>query len=472
MTHATRDNSLTLLESTREDLHHQLYRYAQDLQDLMGQHITLQQRHQQVLESLGGVQAHEDMLLKAMLQPAATYLVTNDQGQMEFISPAAQRILGVQTPAALGLSILQWLPAEQALGTQVLLNQLGNAAGMGAIHQRKLDLQMSEHVVFPGSFNALIMQVREQGQVRIYWMLDHAASAQASALEILKKFPFFETCAEGLMINAADATICAVNRAMTQITGYTDTELQGENPRKLGSGLQDADFYQVFWRHLNSNGHWSGALFNRRKGAQIFFAWTTIKAVKNASNDTVHYLAAYDEKSPRENEFEQLPQLAHHNPLTGLPNRRLLEHRLAMTMADPGCKKTGMYVLLLELSHLKAITEKIGPDLGGQLLREVSERLTGAVRRADTVAHLEGGAFVILLPGVIDRSDAESIANFITIKLNAKFQDDTALFDLGICFGGASFPRDGDDVTAVFRHAETALHNAQQLGLRLSFGEE
>jgi diguanylate cyclase (GGDEF)-like protein len=259
---------------------------------------------------------------------------------------------------------------------------------------------------------------------------------------------------------------------MTQITGYTDTELQGENPRKLGSGLQDADFYQIFWRHLNSNGHWSGALFNRRKGAQIFFAWTTIKAVRNALNDTVFYLAAYDERSPRENDYQQLPQLAYHHPLTGLPNRRLLEHRLAMAMADPSCKKTGMFVLLLELGHLKACREKIGPDLAGQLLCEVSERLAFAVRRADTVAQLEGGVFVILLPGVIDRNDAQSVVNFITTNLNAKFFDGKVPLDLGLRFGGASFPRNGDDMTAVFRHAEAALHNAKHLGVRLSFDAE
>ncbi|MDD2881843.1 MAG: diguanylate cyclase [Rhodoferax sp.] len=481
MRQAAPTNSITLLETTsREDLHHQLYRYAQDLQDLMGQHVSLQQRHQQVLESLGSGEAHEDMLLKAMLQPDAMYLATNRLGEIEFISPAVQSILGTQTAAARGLSILAWLPAEQLLSTQGLLEQLGSGAGMGAIHQRKLDLQLTEHHAIPRSFNALVMQVRDQGQVRIYWMLDHAASVQANALDILKTFPFFETCAEGLTINAADATIYAVNHAMTHITGHAATELQGENPSKLGAGLQDAEFHKIFWRQLNSNGHWSGTLFNRRKSAEIFFSRTTVKAVKNDINDTICYLAAYDDKSSHDHDHDhdhdhgtgKMPQLTYHDPLTGLPNRRLLEHRLTMTMADPSCKKTGMYVLLLELSQLLAIEHKVGADLRDQVLREVSERLKTSVRRADTVARLDGGVFVILLPGVVDRNDAESVANAITIQLNAPFLSRREPFDLGIRFGGAAFPRNGDDVASVFRHAEAALRNAKHLGARLSFSAE
>jgi len=454
-------DSITLLDTSREDLQHQLYRYAQDLQDLMEQHSTLQQRHSQVLESLGSGDVDDDQLLKVMLEPTAVYLVTSSMGDIRFISPAAERALGLIDRMTLAHNILQLMPPEQARTTQALLDSLAAGTGSGAAHQRQLRLCNTTVAAQSRLFGALIMQARSQGEVRTYWILCEQGQRLTAALDVLTSFSFFESATAGLIVTDPHAHICAVNRRFALMSGYSQDELAGENPRKLRAGLQDAEFYQIFWRQLNNSGHWRGELFNRHKDGHIYFAWITIRAVKNSSNTTVFYLAAYDDKSPRGSDLAKLTQLSYHEPQTGMPNRRLLEHRLAMMMADPSCKKTGLYVLLLDLTHFQSISDTLDPPAAELLMREIGARLQSSVRRADTVAHIQGGEFVILLPGVVDKRDALSVANAIRLKLKPAFkvagQAAGQIYDLGAHFGAASFPKHGEDVMTVFKHAEAVL---------------
>lgn len=469
-------NSITLLDTSREDLQHQLYRYAQDLQDLMGQHRTLQERHSQVLESLGSGDADEDHLLKVMLEPTAVYLVTSSMGDIRFISPAAERALGLVDRMTLAHNILQLMPPEQARTTQALLDSLAAGSGSGAVHQRQLRLCHTAVASQSRLFGALIMQARSQGEVRTYWILCEQGQRLTAALDVLTSFSFFESANAGLIVTDQHVHICAVNRRFALMSGYSQDELAGENPRKLSAGLQDAEFYQVFWRQLHNSGHWRGELFNRHKDGHIYFAWITIRAVKNSMNQTVFYLAAYDDKSPRGNDLAKLTQLSYHEPQTGLPNRRLLEHRLAMMMADPSCKKTGLHVLLLDLTRFQAISDSLEPPAAVHLMREIAARLQSSVRRADTVAHIQGGEFVILLPGVFDQRDAMSVANAIRLKLKPAFnvagQTAGQTYDLGERMGSAAFPKDGADVMAVFKHAEAALAQAKNAAQGTHLGLE
>ena len=467
-------DSITLLDTSREDLQHQLYRYAQDLQDLMGQHMTLQQRHRQVLESLGSGDVDDDHLLKVMLEPTAVYLVTSSMGDIRFISPAAERALGLIDRMTLAHNILQLMPPEQARTTQALLDSFAAGMGSGAVHQRQLRLCRTETAAESRLFGALIMQARSQGEVRTYWILCEQGQRLTSALDVLTSFSFFESANGGLIVTDQHAQVCAVNRRFALMSGYSQDELTGENPRKLSAGLQDEEFYQVFWRQLNNSGHWRGELFNRHKDGHIYFAWITIRAVKNSLNQAVFHLAAYDDKSPRGNDLAKLTQLSYHEPQTGLPNRRLLEHRLAMMMADPSCKKTGLYVLLLDLTHFQSISDTLDPPAAELLMREIGARLQSSVRRADTVAHIQGGEYVILLPGVVDKRDARSVANAIRLKLKPAFdaagQTRGQIYDLGERLGFAAFPKDGEDVMTVFKCAEAALAQAKTAALGTHLG--
>jgi diguanylate cyclase (GGDEF)-like protein len=149
-----------------------------------------------------------------------------------------------------------------------------------------------------------------------------------------------------------------------------------------------------------------------------------------------------------------------------------MEHRLARVMADPNGKKTGMYVLLLDLTHFKRINDTLRTDQREQFLHAMSARLQLSVRRADTVAHIRDGEFVIFLPGVVARLDAQSIANAILLKLQSGCQVGRDLVDLGACMGGASFPNDGTDVKAVFEHAESALNAEKSTRMSACFRPE
>jgi diguanylate cyclase (GGDEF)-like protein len=154
-----------------------------------------------------------------------------------------------------------------------------------------------------------------------------------------------------------------------------------------------------------------------------------------------------------------------------LPNRRLLEHRLNVAMADPSFKKTGLYVLLIDLNRLQTICDELGQNAGDQVLCEVSARLQSSVRRADTVAHIKGGEFVVVLTGIPHQADAQSVANAILIKLTSSVTLGSQRLGLEVNIGAAAFPRDGDNVVSLLKHAQAALQEAKILGSHLSFYE-
>ncbi|EPN20055.1 sensory box/GGDEF domain/EAL domain-containing protein, partial [Pseudomonas syringae pv. actinidiae ICMP 18804] len=138
----------------------------------------------------------------------------------------------------------------------------------------------------------------------------------------------FESTAEGVLITDTDQRISAVNRAFTEITGYSESEAIGQTPRLLASGQHDSAFYASMWHQLTAEGHWQGEISNRRKNGELYPSWLTVSAVRNKENLLTHFVAVFADISSLKHAQARLDYQAHHDPLTGLPNRTLFESRL------------------------------------------------------------------------------------------------------------------------------------------------
>jgi PAS domain S-box-containing protein len=160
----------------------------------------------------------------------------------------------------------------------------------------------------------------------------------------------FDSSAEGITITAPDGSIIAVNRAFTEITGYSEEEVIGRNPRILQSGRQDRGVYREMWRTLGNCGRWQGELWNRRKDGQTFLESLTISAVKDRGGHVTHYVGVFSDITELRNAHDQLDHQAHHDPLTGLPNRLLLGDRLHKAMQRAHRDETGLAVLCSSIS--------------------------------------------------------------------------------------------------------------------------
>ncbi|MEO8599819.1 MAG: diguanylate cyclase, partial [bacterium] len=202
---------------------------------------------------------------------------------------------------------------------------------------------------------------------------------------------------EGIMITTVDGTIIDVNAAFSRITGYHHDDLIGKNPRALNSGRQGKVFYAKLWNDLKEKGFWSGEVWNRRKSGEVYAEMLTISAVRDAQGNTRQYVALISDITERKQVEEQVRQLAFYDPLTKLPNRRLLNDRLTQAMA--ASKRSGGYgaVMLLDLDNFKPLNDTHGHLVGDLLLIEVAKRLTLCLRAIDTVARFGGDEFVVML---------------------------------------------------------------------------
>lgn len=216
----------------------------------------------------------------------------------------------------------------------------------------------------------------------------------------------FETH-DAIVITDVDANIIRVNRAFTDITGYSAEDVLGKNPRILSSGRHDSFFYAEMWQRLLHTGSWSGEIWDRRKNGEEYPKWMTITAVRNEQHETTHYVAIFSDITARKRSEEEIRKLAFYDALTKLPNRRLFRDRFQEALVASAHHGDYGAVLFIDLDKFKSLNDTLGHDYGDLLLKEVSMRIKSCIRETDTAARLGGDEFVVLFDAASnDRGDA------------------------------------------------------------------
>lgn len=274
----------------------------------------------------------------------------------------------------------------------------------------------------------------------------------------------FESTAEGVLITDTCQRINAVNRAFTEITGYTEQEAIGQTPRLIASGQHDSAFYAAMWHQLTADGHWQGEIYNRRKSGELYPSWLTISAVRDKAHAITHFVAVFADISSLKHAQARLDYQAHHDPLTGLPNRTLFESRLQSALLHSQESGSLGAVLFLDLDRFKHINDSLGHPVGDLLLKGIAQRLKESLRDIDTVARLGGDEFIVLLPGLLQPSDAETIANKLLASFTAPFQAGEHEFFMSASIGSSLFPTDGTDVATLVKNADAAMYRSKAKG--------
>ncbi len=269
---------------------------------------------------------------------------------------------------------------------------------------------------------------------------------------------------EAVLITDADNTILSVNRAFTEVTGYTAEEVIGRNPRILSSGRQDKEFYRNMWEQLRLEGTWRGEIWDRRKNGEIYPKWLDISTVHDEHGRLTNYIALFSDITERKATEAQLEFMAYHDPLTKLPNRILLRDRFeqAMSLAQRG--EVLVALLFLDLDQFKAVNDSLGHEVGDQLLLAVAERISRCVRDTDTVSRLGGDEFVILLNDLREAGDATLVAQKILDHLDAPFTIGHHALNTSFSIGITLYPDDGTDFDTLMKLADTAMYYAKDAG--------
>lgn len=248
--------------------------------------------------------------------------------------------------------------------------------------------------------------IRKDGEIQGMVIIFKDITRRREAEEALRlAATAFET-QEAILIADYKANIVRVNRAFSEITGYSPQEVIGKTPKILQSNRQDKDFYRRMWGALLETGSWQGEIWNRRKNGEIYPEWLSTTAVRNDAGEITHYVATFSDISRRKQAEEELEYLAYYDPLTGLINRHLLNDRIGQLKM--GREHSGYFAaaLFIDLDHFKNINDSLGHTIGDALLKEMATRLTEALREEDSVARLGGDEFLILLPQISRDSEA------------------------------------------------------------------
>ena len=233
----------------------------------------------------------------------------------------------------------------------------------------------------------------------------------------------------------------------------------------LQSGRQDRQFYQRMWKALLGSGRWQGEIWNRRKGGEVYIEWITISAMRNDANEIDSYIGTSIDLSRMNHAKTELERLAHHDALTGMPNRLLLITRLEHAI-DRAKRVAGLgAVLFVDLDRFKQVNDSLGHLTGDELLKAVAARLRARLRDVDTLARIGGDEFVILLEDIASEGDAAKVTQDLISQLDKAFTlPGEQQVRIGASIGIALFPGDGATATNVIEQADQALYMAKACG--------
>lgn len=275
----------------------------------------------------------------------------------------------------------------------------------------------------------------------------------------------FDTIHEGIMITDADNRIEAVNPAFTQITGYSFDEVRGRNPRILRSGLQDAAFYDKFWRSLNDYGYWEGELWNRHKNGEMYVESASIFCVYNEAGKVKQYIAIFGDVTEKKQAEAKIHYQANYDPLTDLPNRQLFQDRLYSAVVSAKRNNMQLALLFIDLDRFKEVNDSFGHATGDELLVQVAQRLNKCIRESDTLARLGGDEFVVILNNLGGNHDTENIVRTMLEQLERPFSlNDGINAAISASIGIALYPTDGADDVTLIQNADAAMYRVKETG--------
>ncbi|OGB32743.1 MAG: hypothetical protein A3F78_08050 [Burkholderiales bacterium RIFCSPLOWO2_12_FULL_61_40] len=275
---------------------------------------------------------------------------------------------------------------------------------------------------------------------------------------------------EGMYVADGAWTILRVNQAFTAMTGYSAQEAVGQIPHSLlNSGRHDSAFYERMHQGVLSHGTWQGEVWDRRKNGDIFPVWLIITAVKTDAGVLTHYVATLSDITQRKAAEDQIRNLAFYDPLTQLPNRRLLMERLEKALATGTRHLRKGALLFIDLDNFKTLNDTLGHDMGDLLLQQVAKRLSTCVREYDTVARLGGDEFVVMLEDLSESAleaatQAETVGEKILRTLNQVYLLASHEHHSTPSIGVTLFGEQHEGIDEPLKRADLAMYQAKAAG--------
>ncbi|WP_242671333.1 EAL domain-containing protein [Hylemonella gracilis] len=274
---------------------------------------------------------------------------------------------------------------------------------------------------------------------------------------------------DGMMIADANGVIERVNSAFTRISGYCAEDAIGKTPRLLQSGLHEPSFYQALWTALKRDGHWQGEVVNRHREGHLYTVRLSITEVTDAAGRTLRYIGNLQDITAERDARALAERLRLFDPLTGLPNRLLIEDRMGH-VPDRGAEPQALdAVMMIDLDLFQKINDSLGHVIGDQLLIEMARRISEIAREGDTIGRFSGDSFVLVAKNLgLERQEAAQRAQALAEAVRCAVEIPLALAghrlvctaSVGITLSSS----ERSDPGTLLRQAELAMYKCKKEG--------
>ncbi|MFA6121660.1 MAG: diguanylate cyclase [Sideroxydans sp.] len=445
-----------------EALHDQLYRYAEDLQQMVQRNEELERQYDALVAYSSKLFASGKELDAVIRSSRDIHLVTDVSGRILQANPAAS-ILASQDKL-IGASLSDWISPSHIERFQELLDKVVlHVAGVD--EQDELQL---EHLVGDAaqiSTSVQVFSIREAtGTQDLHWVIRDISTLRERELDNQVSSMVLNNASEGVMVADTEGRILAVNPAFGRITGYDAVEMIGQDLRILQSGRQGEQFYDEMWVALKATGVWQGRVYNKKKNGEIYPELLSISAAKDSDGKVLTYIGVFSDLSNLIEPESKIAQFAFYDSLTGLPNRMLLHDRMEQALATAERTGGSFTLLFIDLNQFKKVNDGFGHAVGDAVLQEVSRRMQAALEECDTLARLGGDEFIVLSPRLLDDIGIDQLCGRLFSALAAPLNIGGGEVRIGACLGCATYPVHGGDADTLLLHSDQAMYDAKKVG--------
>lgn len=402
----------------------------------------------------------------------STYIVwkLDRHSRYLYISPVDEKLRGYHAHEVLGSHIFDQLTQESIDLLKSMRNEWRNLHLNSKSDSISLNLQ--QKCKNGGSiWTEVIIRPERNSDNKIigYHGIARDISHSKKTEEALRIAAIAFESQEGMYITNTRWEVLRINKAFTDMLGYSAQEMVGQTLARLHSDRHDEHFYADMNTALNVKGSWQGEIWDKRKDGQIIPLWLTITTVKDEQQRATHYVGTFTDISSRKSAEEKIKNLAFYDPLTNLPNRRLLMDRLDQAIATCQRHQRKGALLFVDLDNFKTLNDTYGHDKGDKLLQQVATRLNTCTRAGDTVARLGGDEFVIMLENLSNDpieaiNQAETVAEKIIQSLNQRYKlgriDHHSTPSIGITL----FGENAETIDEPLKRADMAMYQAKAAG--------
>jgi len=425
----------------------------------------------------GAVVAHENItsrkaMEKTLLHHAAIVESSEDaiigkslEGLITSWNRGAEKLFGYRSDEAVGKHAFLMIPRAYQEEERKVLEQVRN--GIALTHYQTVSMRKDGTLI---DISVTLSPLRDaSGNVVGASKIARDITEQKRVEQELRIAATAFEAQEGMIVTDANNIILRVNQAFTLHTGYTAQEATGQHVRLLKSGRHGLDFYADMWKTIHRTGFWQGEIWNRRKNGDVYPEWLTITAVKNLTGDVTHYVGTHTDITTRKAAEDEIKHLAFYDPLTRLPNRRLLMDRLQHALSTSSRIEREGALMFIDLDNFKTLNDTLGHDAGDMLLQQVAQRLSTCVREGDTVARQGGDEFVVILETLSENTEdavtqADSVGMKILDTLGQPYQLAGHEFYCTPSIGITLFGRRETSAENLLKEADKAMYLAKSAG--------